>query len=82
MVVVMHAADALDRATARPGDENLREFETIVVNELLRHPALRSFPRALVRPADCLSPRASVQPWPALTSGMIAEEIINIRLGG
>ena len=35
MVVVMHASDALDRASARRGDENLREFEAILTNELL-----------------------------------------------
>lgn len=35
MVVVMHASDALDRAIARRGDENLREFEAILVNDLL-----------------------------------------------
>jgi enterochelin esterase family protein len=35
MVVVMHASDALDRSAARRGDENLREFEAILVDELL-----------------------------------------------
>src|SRR6188768_962988 len=35
MVVVMHASDALDRATARRGDENLLEFESILTSELL-----------------------------------------------
>jgi enterochelin esterase-like enzyme len=35
MVVVMHASDALDRAGARRGDDNLREFEAILGNELL-----------------------------------------------
>jgi enterochelin esterase family protein len=35
MVVVMHASDVLDRAGGRRGDENLREFEAILTNELL-----------------------------------------------
>lgn len=35
MVVVMHASDALDGASARRGDENLGEFEAILTNELL-----------------------------------------------
>ena len=35
MVVVIHASDVLDRAGARRGDENLREFEAILVDELL-----------------------------------------------
>jgi enterochelin esterase family protein len=35
IVVVMHASDARDRSAARRGDENLREFEAILVNELL-----------------------------------------------
>lgn len=34
IVVVMHASDTLDRATARRGDENLREFDAILANEL------------------------------------------------
>ena len=35
MVVVMHASDVLDPPDERRGDENLRAFETVVVNELL-----------------------------------------------
>jgi enterochelin esterase family protein len=35
MVIVMHASDALNRVGARRGDENLNEFEEILVNELL-----------------------------------------------
>jgi len=35
MVVVMHASDALTRPAGRRGDENLRAFEAILVNELL-----------------------------------------------
>lgn len=35
MIVVMHASDVLDRAGERRSDNNLREFETILVNELV-----------------------------------------------
>jgi enterochelin esterase-like enzyme len=35
MVIVMHASDVLDRPGQRRGDENLGEFEAILVNELL-----------------------------------------------
>jgi enterochelin esterase family protein len=35
MIVVMTAADALDRAGARRSDENLEEFEAILVREVL-----------------------------------------------
>jgi enterochelin esterase family protein len=35
MVIVMHASDALDRPGARRGDENLRDLEVILLNELL-----------------------------------------------
>jgi enterochelin esterase family protein len=35
MLVVMHASDVLDRAGARRSDENLAEFEAVLVNELL-----------------------------------------------
>lgn len=50
MVVVMHASDALDRPAARRGDENLSEFEAILVNELLplvrRRYRVRTDPRS------------------------------------
>jgi enterochelin esterase-like enzyme len=35
MIVVMHASDVDERAEQRRGDENLRQFETIVVDELV-----------------------------------------------
>lgn len=35
MIVVMHASDVLESAKERRGDDNLREFEAIVVDELL-----------------------------------------------
>ena len=35
MIVVMHASDVLESAKERRGDENLREFEAILVDELL-----------------------------------------------
>ncbi len=35
MVVVMHASDVLDRAGERRSDNNLREFESILADELL-----------------------------------------------
>jgi enterochelin esterase family protein len=35
MLVVMHASDVLDRPGGRRGDENMRAFETIIVDELL-----------------------------------------------
>ena len=35
MVVVMHASDVLDRSGERRSDNNLREFETILLNELV-----------------------------------------------
>ena len=50
MVVVMHASDALDRSTARRGDENLVEFESILVKERLpevrKRYRVRSDPRS------------------------------------
>jgi enterochelin esterase family protein len=35
MLVVMHASDVLDPPDLRRGDENLRAFETVIVDELL-----------------------------------------------
>lgn len=39
MVVAMHASDVLDPPDGRRGDENMRAFETVIVNEL--PPAVR-----------------------------------------
>jgi enterochelin esterase-like enzyme len=48
MIVVMHASDALDRPGARRSDENLSEFETILVSEVL--PLVRSRYRVQSQP--------------------------------
>ena len=50
MIVVMHASDALDRSGARRSDENLKEFEAILVDEVL--PMLRTRYRASAQPDD------------------------------
>jgi enterochelin esterase family protein len=50
MIVVMHASDVLESAKQRRGDENLREFEAIIVNELIpvvrRHYRVSSDPHS------------------------------------
>lgn len=48
MIVVMHASDALDRPGGRRSDENLQEFETILVGEVL--PLVRARYRVQIRP--------------------------------
>ena len=48
MIVVMHASDALDRPGGRRSDENLEEFEAILVGEVA--PLLRTRYRVETRP--------------------------------
>ena len=48
MLVVMHASDALDRPGGRRSDQNLEEFEAILVDEVL--PLLRERYRVDTRP--------------------------------
>ena len=50
MIVVMNASDALNRSGARRSDENLKEFETILVDEVV--PMVRARYRAGDRPDD------------------------------
>jgi len=48
MLVVMHASDVLDPPDFRRGDENMRAFETIILNELL--PIVKQLYRASADP--------------------------------
>jgi enterochelin esterase-like enzyme len=50
MIVVMHASDVDERAEQRRGDDNLRQFETILVDELV--PAVKQRYRTNTTPAS------------------------------